>query len=423
MKGASVKNNIRRDGEEGVALILVLMLILLLSVIVAEFSYEAQVEASLSGGNGSEFAAYLAAKSAVAAGFAALHEDTLMGQMDNYGYGGAGATRGTTGRSGIAADQLEPYDGCNEAWYFHEPLPPMNGAEGNFWISDESGKLNINALVDRQGRVNEIMAETLRYLLRNMQADETIVEAVEEHLLPGSSTLAGGDAAVLAGGADKDRNKDIDDETNGNMNAQGFIEDPRRLFTSVEEMLLIPGVTPQLYFDLNEPEQQQQGDLFGEQAEPHLSFPDLFTVHGDPSGGININTVQVPLLEALIEASGIGSPGEAPQMVSELRMDPARTPEELAERFGLDAQQLRSLKFTSSFFRIQGDGWVENTMVRIETFVVRNEEQILAGVDLRSGLDIDKKRTEKTNVRFNSNNANDPGQMEAFKILDWRVIR
>jgi type II secretory pathway component PulK len=422
--------DIRRNGEEGVALILVLMLILLLSVVVAEFSYEAQVEASLSGGHGNEFSAYIAAKSAVAAGFAALHSDLLMGQADQMQRQGSKIAQSIANKDKTGSqEQLEQYDGCTDAWYYHEPMPDLNGAGGNFWISDECGKLNLNAIVDSQGKVNDLMVETLKILFRNMQADETAVDAIVEHILPGASTLAGGDTANTDTGTNKDTKTDANEHTNANANADQQMYDPRNLFNSVEELLFVPGITPEMYFDLNQPQQEQESGLFGDQAQPSLSLSDLLTVHGDPSGAFNVNTVQAPLLEALMEASGVGSPGDAQQMVSDLRMEPARSTQELAERFGLDAQQLKSVQCKSNFYRIQGDGWVENTMVRIETFVFRNEEQIMASMDqygLSSSGNYQNKKQgqQQSKSSFNtSNSANSMATPEAFKILDWRVIR
>ena len=62
-----IKDNSLKD-ERGVALLVVLIFIMLLAVLVVEFSYETQVEASLVENRSNELQVYLAAKSGVAAG-------------------------------------------------------------------------------------------------------------------------------------------------------------------------------------------------------------------------------------------------------------------------------------------------------------------------------------------------------------------
>jgi len=413
-----------RRNDDGVALILVLMLIVLLGVIVAEFGYESQVEASLTADAGRSFAAYVAAKSAVAAGFGALHGDLLQQQMmgevnQNIRNVKETINRATqkNNKNGEQPGQQDPYgeggmenyDGCTDLWYNPPAIPPIGEAEATCWVTDECGKLNLNALVDIEGKVNEFLAETLRVLFRNCDADEAIVDSIIEWLTPGE--LAGGGSFDTSYGA-----------KHGPMD-------------SIEELLLVPGITPALYFDLNEDEPDT--GLFSEEAPPHWGLPDLLTVRGDPTGVININTIQAPLLEALMEAAGGASVGDAVQLVEELRMEPVRSVQELSSRFGVDLQEANNIDVKSNFFRIQGDGRAENTFVRIEAYVFRNPEQMMEDGTYDNGRNQSGKEGKQPPKQPKPESGGDTGgdtetggrqdqqggMLEPFKILDWRVIR
>lgn len=415
-----------RRGEDGVALILVLMLIVLLGVIVAEFGYEAQVEASLTADAGRSFSAYVAAKSAVAAGLGALHGDLLqqqmMGQVNQNIQNvknainqrlnqkdKQNANSGNQNQDAYGEGGMDNYDGCTDLWYNPPAIPPIGEAEATCWVTDECGKLNLNALVDMEGQVNEFLAETLRVLLRNCDADEAIVDSIIEWLTPGE--LAGASSIDTSYGA-----------KHGPMD-------------SIEELLLVPGITPALYFDLNEDE--PDAGLFSEDAPPKFSLPDLLTVRGDPTGVININTVQAPLLEAIMEAAGGASVGDAAQLVEELRVEPARSVQELSSRFGVDLQEANNIDVKSNFFRIQGDGRAETTFVRIEAYVFRNPEQMMEDGTIQGGRNDQSGRNNQGNQQKppaeqgekqgdseqGGRQNQQGGMLEPFKILDWRVIR
>ena len=68
---------------------------------------------------------------------------------------------------------------------------------------------------------------------------------------------------------------------------------------SIEELLLIVGVTPELYFDLNRDPAERETLA---EDEVWLSLPDVLTVNGDPKGRLNVNTAQRLVLEVVARA-------------------------------------------------------------------------------------------------------------------------
>jgi hypothetical protein len=148
---------------------------------------------------------------------------------------------------------------------------------------------------------------------------------------------------------------------------------------AVEELLLIPGITPDVYF----------GDPLAEQ----VPLSELLTVHGDRLGKINLNSAHWELLDAL--GLAIGQSGLADLVISEregtgpfLSEDdyvnrgilPRDPPEMETPTPGEDGQPtipvLRTVPATvvSQSFRLRGHGISGSIKVRIEAFVWRDTE-------------------------------------------------
>ena len=351
----------RRPGEEGVALLLVLLFVALLTVIVVEYGYETQVDAALATNDSCDFEAYVGARSAVAGGMAALAGDLL--GLDEF----SGAE----------------YDCYYDMWAAEAPLQPMNGAATRCYIEDEYGKLNLNALFvfDENGNAvpNEMLIEALRAFLdirlEQLSIDEDPLDAILDWSDPDSDPRENG----------------FEDEYYGELE----IPYPAKNgpMDSVEELLMVRGITPELFFGLY-PEGQEPLE-YEERPRPLTAF---FTVHGDPKGRINVNTAQPELLEALFGAWG-QDPGAAAEIYERLaNEEPFISVEGVAGFFQRPEPAVNEvLTVASKVFRLQGDGRVEDARVRIEAFVWRNP------------------------------GPNSPWEWveaeEQFRILDWRVIR
>ncbi len=268
-----------RDGREGIALVLALVFVALLSALVVGFLFEMEVSASLAENQGADFQAFLAAKSAVANGISLLADDQLETQ--------------TSG---------EPdYDSMLDAsqWAAGLPFEPVNDAMMRTTISDEYGKINLNALIQPSTtggapQRNEALITALRsfFSLRS-QSDKDPVDAIIDWL-------------------DYD---DMDaEEPDGAENSYYMsLENPFACkngpMDSIEELLLIKGITPALYF--GDPEQNQ------------LPLSEYLTVNGDPDGAVNVNTAPVEVLAAVLGVqSGNADTQQAQQIYDEARTQP-----------------------------------------------------------------------------------------------------
>lgn len=359
-----------RTGEDGIALLIALLFVVLLTVLVVEFVYETQVEATHAAGHQRSTEAMLTAKSAVAMAMSILESDL---------YQQAGIAPDQSPGSNVTDQNYGPgYDGFDEYWALGVPFQKRNEAVMQCSITDEFGKLNLNALINMQtGQEQPILIEALRILFESRAIEMDPVDAILDWIDP--------DESPRPGGVESEYYQSLEVpyvSRNGPMN-------------SIEELLLIPGITPDAYF----------GDPLTEQ----LPLSDLLTVHGDPFGDINLNTSQWDLLDAL--GISIGQNGFADLVIAEREQQPFLLKEDYTTRGVLPknplpmetSQQtnnetpldpnlppvLRTIPATveSKCFRLRGHGIAGSTKVRIDAYVWRDP----------TGLD------------------------GLFRVIDWRV--
>ena len=405
-----MSRGIHRDlrEESGVALILTLLFIVLLTVIVVEFSYEMQVEAAFASNYGGEFEARLAARSAVAAALGLLAEDLADDDLSGQ----------------PPADTLLD----NVPWYEGVPFDMMNNAVMQGSIADEYGKLNLNAVFDYSQSPpveREAMVNALRefFALRTEVMPESAPDAIVDAIL---DWLDSGDGEeVRAEGAENEYYMTLENPypcKNGPMD-------------SIEELLLIRGITPELY----------HGDPEAEQ----LPLSEYLTVHGDWGGRINPNTALEDTLAAVI-AGQTGQGGDlatAQEIYDRAREEPfldvqdldsyvgggaaskprvaATNPAANATEGGANATTeatpaQKAFTVNSNIFRIYGDGMLEDVMVRIEAYVWRTPRDP-SSIEMSS---IAQSGTE-TGTEGGTQGGTEPPVLpgEAFRILDWKIIQ
>ena len=371
MKYASADIRIQRTnkgrGDEGVALILALLFIVLLTVIVVEFAYEMQVDATLIVQHTSTTEAYMAAKSIVALSMSILAADLLFGEEE------------------AEIERTEVYDSLDEPWAQSTPLLNLNDAVISVQIDDEYGKINLNALLyeDGGGVENEFLplVDALTILFEARQLEFSPIDVILDWL--------DADDDPRPDGAENDYYQGLEvpfECKNGPMD-------------SIEELLLLPGITPEVFFGDDE---DAEFDL--------LPLNELLTVHGHPEGRVNINTAPFEVLEAMFAADGRDpAPSQKAdevlrrleevgpyRSVNELRADAilAEAPPSQSPRQG-DAASGQPpppdlFDVASEVFRIQGDGQSNEAQVRVEAFIWRD--------------------------------THGSGAIQMFRIIDWRVI-
>ncbi len=388
MKRRSVQNN-----ESGVALILALLFVVLLTVIVIEFMYEMQVEASFASNGGGEFEAFLAARSAVAKAMGLLYEDALGDMMetgqnnltgDVRSLGGANrrtSTGSLTGTSSSSTNSRSNASGetvvdaapwvdsylDSVPWFEGVPFEPLNNAVMQASISDEFGKINLNALMDysqsppveRERLVNalrEFFLNRISYAQNGMpdrgDTDDSSKARSKTQSRPqqrekkentggGSNTGSGdvGQADMIVDAildwmdyGDGDEMRTDGAENDYYMSLENPFPCKNGPLDSIEELLMLRGMTIDLYY--------------GNEEDGLLPLNEYLTVHGDWLGRVNVNTASIEVLEAVL--AGEGGMGGGPEMAQEIhdlaQEQPFQDPSELSQYTGtsMGAGNLRS---------------------------------------------------------------------------------
>ncbi|MDK1020177.1 MAG: type II secretion system minor pseudopilin GspK [Candidatus Hydrogenedentes bacterium] len=367
----TAKRNMRRD-DEGIALVLALLFVVLLTVIIVEFAYEMQVDATLIERHTSTTEAYMAAKSSIALSMSILAADLLFGEEE------------------AELESTDVYDSLDEPWASSTPLLNLNEAMISVQIDDEYAKINLNALIyeDRGGGEIEFVplvdALTVLFQVRMREGEVLPIDVILDWLDTDDETRPEG--------AENDYYQQLEvpfECKNGPMD-------------SIEELLLLPGITLEVYFGDDEAEFEQ------------LPLNELLTVHGHPEGRVNVNTASFEVLEAMLTADGRDpAPSQKAdeilqrldevgpyRSIGELRSEaiirelpPPRPRDEDDDKNQLPPQLPPPDLFdvASEVFRIQGDGQSDDAQVRVEAFVWRD--------------------------------THGSGAAQMFRIIDWRVIQ
>mgnify|MGYP001620190539 CR=1 FL=1 len=356
-----------RKNDQGVALLLALLFIVLLTVLVVEYAYETQVDTALVGANLSDYQAQIAAKSAIAMGVSMLTADVLASQDPGQQGSPAGAAPSPSGGTGSSGDPTiggAVFDSLDEAWALGMPFQQINNAIMQCTIDDEYGKISLSAVIDsRRQAPNETLEQALRFLFEQRGAEEDPTDAILDWI-------------------------DSDDDPRPNGAESDYYQSlavpypcKNASLGSVEELLLIRGMTPELYF----------GDIEAQQ----LPLSELCTVRGHRSGRINVNTAEPEVLAAIGDA--LGMPGLSDLVVEERQRMPFQNNQELVQRGILppqdntgDASSRRARPFavSSTSYRIHGNGIAGESRVRIEAFLTRDASAGIDGIRLTDWKEI-----------------------------------
>ncbi len=292
-------------------------------------------------------------------------------------------------------------------------------------IADEYGKINLNALLLYNNGVkerNEPLIEALRqfFLLRDSSGFDP-VDAIIDWLDYGDMDAQEPD------GAENDYYTRLENPypcKNGPMD-------------TIEELLLIKGITPEIYF--------------GNANQDQLPLSEYLTVHGDWRGRVNVNTAHEDVIAAIIA----GHTGNLDVMIAEQIYDEARQapfeevgqlrnyiplpavepgpptrqrrqpPGLLQQQPGVqqeltprEEQRLRQsealsemFRVNSNCFRIYGDGMMDEAMVRVEAYVFRHpyDEREIEESLSQLGAALEQEFYDVSR--------------QMFRILDWKVVQ
>lgn len=331
----------RVDDRSGVAIIIVLWVVLVLSLLISGFAFTMHVETQVASFARKELKAEMLARS----GIEVARMQLILHQQST--------------DKGI--------DALNQEWATNELLyvdHPLGDGIYNVKITDEEAKIPINKATDKQ------LKRLLDFLGVDPFDGDIIVDSILDWREPG-------DLARI-NGAKNDYYRSLSPPYSA-KNAP---------LDRVEELLLVRGVTPELYHGIPTED--------GEEAHP--SFPKLFTTM--LSGRVNVNTASATVLQALLnvddqQVQTILSRRDGPDGVPGTDDDqPFRTADEFFSSIGnLDpatrtqAQDLISV--SSSFFTVKSTGEVGGVKRTIQTTLRREGTstniQVVAWCQLRGG--------------------------------------
>jgi general secretion pathway protein K len=241
--------------DEGVALIMVLWVITILSVVVLEFSFAMRTEVNITKNYQEELQLYALSEGGVQRAIAELvfKNDPRVQQM-----------RKTLKYEEVPADRKEwVTDGRDYPLTF-------DGGECVIRIMGEAGKVNINLVSER----------TLRKIITNLgwegEARDMVVDSILDWRDP--------DDFSRLNGAENDYYQSLKEPyncKNGNLD-------------SVEELLLVRGVTRELFYGKRETEKEEEGV----KREP-TGLKDIFSIYA-PGEQIDINSASLPGLRVVL---------------------------------------------------------------------------------------------------------------------------
>jgi general secretion pathway protein K len=294
----------RLGNESGFALILTLVVTALMVAVVVEMIHQVYVDTSLSRGFRDGQQASLLAESG-AKGAATLLQTMLSGRS---------------------------YTSLSDQWATPLKLDDEAGSL-EITISDESGKINVNGLVDSNGQFNPFTEAALRRLGTKLKLQGDIWSAVADWL--------DSDDLPRSGGAETPYYRTLN---------PAYSARNGKLMT-LTEMTLIKGITPEILGKLR----------------PYLTlYPDAA---GSPVSTVNINTASKEVLTALDNRIDDRT---AERIMAERTLQPFKTTAELSRVSGLDTIAtglIGKISVKGSLFKIISVARVKDSGRTVETIV------------------------------------------------------
>jgi general secretion pathway protein K len=295
----------RGTREHGAALVTTLLAVTLLTVVVIEFAYSSQIDYSLAQNALKALQATYLARSGVNLAIRVLKKDS---------------------EASLGVDSL------GEDWA--HALPPLPAGQGVVMVrvSDEQGKLNLNALRNTNGTINGPWREVAERVFALRGLDSGLLDPVLDWL--------DGDDFPEPRGAERDHYLGLTPPYT-----------PRNgLFLTLGELGRVEGFTPVVRARLDE----------------------VITVLPSNSTQVNVNTAPVEILTALF-------PTLDPKLLDQFLVSRGETPvhgaNELRERLGLDPRSfsdvLQLITVRSEFFAISAVATVEPVSQALAVVVQR----------------------------------------------------
>lgn len=228
-------------------------------------------------------------------------------------------------------------DGLDELWASHQPNIELGGGgtlSGK--IEDMQGRFNINNLIDQEGKVDPIAAARFQRLLRNLDLDPELTQAVTDWIDE--------DGAALPPSGAEDEHYQSADKPYRTAN---------RPMVDISELRLVRGFDQKTY----------------DKVEPFVTALPTATP-------LNLNTAPAEVLAAISEKLDRAT---LESIVSEREKEPFEKPEDFTgdqriKQAEVPEEDLQNLSVASNYFRVHSEAAIGMGRVTVETLMHRDEK-------------------------------------------------
>jgi len=246
------------------------------------------------------------------------------------------AQSGVEEAMGLLKNDDPAYDGKTDKWALSFPVIDVGNEEVQIAIVDDDSKVNINALVDKDGKINADIKERLGKLIERLGGKPDLVNAVIDWI--------DADANITEPGGAED----------GEYRALGYPAKNAPIDT-IDELLLIRGFEKEL---VNEKGLQN------------------FITVAPTDGKLNINTAPIEVLQDLGFREGL-----IQEIVNARDIEPFRQLGDVWSVLGVDSKSLppgidQKIKVSSSIFTVQSSCTIKKVTKRIQATLQRDKEGI-----------------------------------------------
>ena len=275
-------------GDRGIALILVLWVLPLLSVLVLEFCFTMKTELNITRYYKEKGQLYYYAQGGIQRGIAEViyRSDPFIHQKRT----------APTIEGAVEAAEFEKEWKCDGTPY----TVPFEGGEAEVKVKSETGRISLNRASD------QLLKKVMKYFVEVGEQRDVIVDSIQDWRDP--------DDFHRVNGAENDYYQSLPepyDCKNGD-------------FDSVEELLLVKGVTPDLFY--GKKQKSEGGEGMGEES-PAIGLKDIFTVFSN-TPQVDVNLAPVEVLAVIF-----GIPMDLARRIVEVREEKTfQRPDELMQR-------------------------------------------------------------------------------------------
>ena len=227
----------------------------------------------------------------------------------------------------------------------------LNEGQCSVTVTEESGRLNINLLVDENGQINRVMIDRVLRLIDLLNRENFGDFNISYGLVPSIIDWIDGDDEVTFLPFVNRDNSGVESEYY--MNLTPSYRCRNKPFEVIEELLLVKDVTPQVF----------------------ESLKDYITVRGDEQ--VNINWTSKYVIQSLSENM---DPVLAQMIIDHRKIEPFGSVEELCDIPGMtdsiyqSIRQFVTVSPTKQYYRIESEGTIDGLSYTTFAVVQRNVE-------------------------------------------------